>query len=104
MIPPGHDPDCELCLAHKLSAWLHEDEECWVAECIICSTPMIVWRPHGMPDDATEARLLEVFTGVADAHYGAGGWWLDAHRRNIPDHWHAHARPSGGFFGHARGI
>ena len=22
--------------------------------------------------------------------------------QNIPDHWHAHARPEGGFFGHGR--
>ena len=49
-----YDADCELCLAHKLTPWLYEDEECWVAECMICATPMIVWRPHGMPDEATE--------------------------------------------------
>ena len=26
--------------------------------------------------------------------------WLDDNMRNIPDHYHAHARPQGGFFGH----
>ena len=25
-------------------------------------------------------------------------WWIDPERRRIPDHWHAHARPGGGFF------
>ena len=95
-----HDPDCELCIAHKMSEWFHEDDECWVAECIMCATPMIVWRPHGMPDETTEKRLLDVFARVADGHYGDKGWWLDPNRRNIPDHWHAHARPAGGFFGH----
>jgi hypothetical protein len=24
---------------------------------------------------------------------------VDHHMRNIPDHWHAHARPDGRFFG-----
>jgi hypothetical protein len=27
---------------------------------------------------------------------------VDDHMRNIPDHWHAHARPKGGFFGTRR--
>ena len=31
-----------------------------------------------------------------------GRFYLDGHMRNIPDHWHAHARPEGGFFGHGR--
>ena len=26
--------------------------------------------------------------------------YVDDHMRNIPDHYHAHARPKGGFFGH----
>jgi hypothetical protein len=25
--------------------------------------------------------------------------WVDDNMRNIPDHYHAHARPKGGFFG-----
>ncbi len=99
---PPHDPDCDLCAALKLTPWLYEDEECWVAECMICDTPMIVWRPHGMPDDSTERRLLERMALIADQFYDGTGWWADRHRRNIPDHWHVHARPSGGFFGGKR--
>lgn len=99
--PNGYDPDCELCLAHRLSPWLYEDQECWIAECIICSTPMIVWRPHGLPDEATEERLMERLRATADEYYGEAGWWADGRRRNIPDHWHCHARPAGGFFGGA---
>jgi hypothetical protein len=26
--------------------------------------------------------------------------YVDDNMRNIPDHYHAHARPRGGFFGH----
>ena len=29
-----------------------------------------------------------------------GEFYIDDHMRNIPDHYHAHARPKGGFFGH----
>ena len=28
------------------------------------------------------------------------GHYVDGNMRNIPDHFHAHARPEGGFFGH----
>jgi len=30
---------------------------------------------------------------------GRSEFWVDDHMRNIPDHFHAHARPKGGFFG-----
>lgn len=96
---PSYDADCDLCIALKLTPWLYEDEECWVAECMICATPMIVWRPHGMPDAETEARLKARLATISDGFYEGNGWWEDGNRRNIPDHWHSHARPAGGFFG-----
>jgi hypothetical protein len=40
-------------------------------------------------------RLAEAADSVFDGHY------VDGNMRNIPDHFHAHARPEGGFFGHA---
>lgn len=60
---------------------------------------MVVWRWHGtdVPDDQREhmmGRLAAVADQVFDGHY------VDGHMRNIPDHFHAHARPDGGFFGH----
>jgi len=60
---------------------------------------MIVWRRHGLPDQDLEARLLERLSMVAAGRFGDGGFWIDGERRRIPDHWHAHARPAGGFFG-----
>ena len=35
---------------------------------------------------------------VAAERYGDEGFYIDGERRRIPDHWHAHARPAGGFF------
>ena len=60
---------------------------------------MVVWRPHGLPDEGTEAELLELLERLAAERWGADGYWIDRVRRRIPEHWHAHARPAGGFFG-----
>jgi hypothetical protein len=90
--------ECLLCAAERVTDWLHEDEDCWVAECMVCRTPMVVWRRHGIPDPGDEARLLAHLERVASDRYGADGFWVDGERRRIPDHWHAHARPAGGFF------
>lgn len=90
--------ECLLCRAERVSDWHFADEECWVADCIVCRTPMVVWRTHGLPDARDEARLLARLERVAAARYGADGFWIDPERRRIPQHWHAHARPAGGFF------
>ena len=89
---------CDLCRAAKITPWYHEDEICWIAECEICETPMVVWRFHGTEPPADhlahmQAQLREV------AAERVGEFWIDDHMRNIPDHFHAHARPKGGFFG-----
>ena len=93
--------DCDLCRALKLTPWFFEDEICWIAECEICETPMVVWRYHGVTPPADHvahmrARLAEVATDQL------GEFWVDGHMRNIPDHFHAHARPKDGFFGRDR--
>jgi hypothetical protein len=90
--------ECLLCRAEHISAWHFEDADCWVADCIVCATPMIVWRSHGLPDPEQEARLLAHLERIAADRYGDGGYWIDPERRRIPQHWHAHARPAGGFF------
>jgi hypothetical protein len=94
----GRTSDCLLCRAEQITAWHFEDEDCWVADCMVCATPMIVWRTHGLPEPTQEARLLTHLERIAAARYGDAGYWIDGERRRIPDHWHAHARPEGGFF------
>jgi hypothetical protein len=92
------DVTCLLCSAERVTDWLLEDDDCWVADCVVCMTPMVVWRIHGMPDPDLEALLLERLGQIAEGRYGDGGFYIDGERRRIPDHWHAHARPAGGFF------
>jgi hypothetical protein len=89
---------CDLCRAAHITPWYHEDDVCWIAECEICEVPMVVWRWHGVEPPADDrahmlARLREVAARQVGEH------WIDDHMRNIPDHFHAHARPRGGFFG-----
>jgi hypothetical protein len=92
---------CQLCRAARITPWFHEDEICWIAECEICAVPMVVWRWHGTAPPALELEHMhEALRSVAAREVGE--FWMDDHMRNIPDHWHAHARPQGGFFGRRR--
>jgi hypothetical protein len=93
------ETDCLLCTAERVTDWFHEDDDCWVAECMVCRTPMVVWRTHGLPESPHATELLAVLARIAGERYGNDGYWIDPERRRIPDHWHAHARPKGEFFG-----
>ena len=95
---PSPSETCLLCTAERVTEWHFEDEECWIADCLVCRTPMVVWRTHGLPEPTLEQRLLDALGRVAAERYGSDGYWIDGERRRIPDHWHAHARPAGGFF------
>jgi hypothetical protein len=89
---------CELCAAARITRWYHEDDICWIAECEICETPMVVWRQHGTTPPAEQlAHMHAHLERVALEHFGA--IYIDDFMRNIPDHYHAHGRPEGGFFG-----
>ena len=89
MAPGG----CELCEAARLTTWYHEDDVCWVADCEICGVPMVVWRTHDTePPEADLLHMLEELGRAADAVLGVGRWSVDRTMRQIPDHFHAHAR------------
>jgi hypothetical protein len=87
---------CELCEAARLTTWYHEDDICWVAECEICAVPMVVWRQHGTdPPAEVLDHMIAALGKAADEVLGAGVWTVDAVMRQIPDHFHAHARDPG---------
>ena len=91
---------CDLCEAARLTPWFHEDDECWIAECEICAVPMVVWKAHDpSPPDSVKQRLHDRLAAVVAEHFSFEHY-VDDNMRNIPDHYHAHARPKGGFFGH----
>ena len=90
---------CDLCRAERRTRWYHEDDVCWIAECEICEVPMVVWRFHGtQPPAEHRAHMMDRLRDVAVTEFGE--FYVDDHMRNIPDHYHAHGRPKGGFFGY----
>ena len=61
--------------------------------------PRLPRHPSDPSPDALahmHGQLARVSAVVFDGHY------VDDNMRNIPDHYHAHARPQGGFFGHGQ--
>ena len=76
MAEPAVDPapGCALCAAEQLTPWFHTDDRCWVAECLICRTPMVVWRRHGPDPRATDRdHMLARLAEVAAARLGRAG-------------------------------
>jgi len=78
--------DCDLCRALKLTPWFFEDDICWIAECEICETPMVVWRFHGTaPPEAHVVHMRERLREVATAQLRVlGGRPHAQHPRPLP--------------------
>ncbi|MDH3707771.1 MAG: hypothetical protein OES57_17020 [Acidimicrobiia bacterium] len=84
---------CELCEAARYTHWYHEDEICWVADCEVCSVPMVVWKQHGTEPSAADLdHMLAALSRAADERFGPSGWSVDRVMRQIPEHFHAHGR------------
>jgi hypothetical protein len=84
---------CELCEAARFTHWYFEDDRCWVADCEVCSVPMVVWQHHGStpgPDDVE--AMVTALSAVAAARFGDGNFEIDRTMRQVPTHFHAHAR------------
>jgi hypothetical protein len=83
-----------------MSEWFYEDDECWIAECESCAVPMVVWRVHDPhPPEDVKQRLHDKLEIVVETHFEFE-MRIDDNMRTIPDHYHAHARPKGGFYGY----
>ena len=86
---------CELCEAVPFTRQFLRDDLCWIAECESCDVPMVVWNRHGSePPEEELAHMLDRLREVAEVEFGTKGlvWFIDRHMRQIPDHFHAHAR------------
>ena len=79
-----------------MTTWYYEDEVCWIADCEVCDVPMVVWRSHGAsPPDGDVEHMLAALGRVAGERFGGAEFRLDRVMRQIPEHFHAHARDSG---------
>jgi hypothetical protein len=87
---------CELCELARTTPWYAEADEPFryvLLDCDSCDVPMAVLGAHRPTITAEERAVLERALGeVADAKYPQG-WFFDDHMRQIPDHYHVHARP-----------
>jgi hypothetical protein len=84
---------CELCEAARFTPWFHEDDVCWIAECEVCSVPMVVWNRHGIePPESDLDHMLRELARVGEEVFAGEEFSIDRVMRQIPDHFHAHAR------------
>ncbi len=83
---------CDLCEAARMTQWYLDDDVCWIAECEFCAVPMVVWKVHhDSPPDDVKADLHQKLSAVVAEHFGFE-FYIDDNMRNIPAHYHAHAR------------
>lgn len=79
---------CDLCEAKTVTPRLYEDDVCWIADCVICRVPMVVYREHQKNPPASALRHMhEKLAAVTSFDH-----YVDDRMRMIPDHYHAHAR------------
>ncbi len=79
-----------------MTTWYFEDATCWIADCEVCGVPMVVWRQHGAePPDEDVAHMVAALERVAAERFGETPFKVDRQMRQIPDHFHAHARDEG---------
>ena len=84
---------CDLCEAARMTQWHHEDDICWIADCEVCDVPMVVWNDHGPePPQELVDHMLRELDRVATDLFGADEYTVDRVMRQIPTHFHAHAR------------
>ena len=87
---------CELCELARTTRWYAEHNEPFrfvVIDCDSCDVPMAVLGEHRSAIAEDERAILrEALTRIADEKYPQG-WTFDDKMRQIPDHYHAHARP-----------
>ena len=87
---------CELCELARTTTWYAEVEEPFrfaILDCDSCDVPMAVLGEHrARPTEAERAVLQEALSRIAEEKYPQG-WFFDDHMRQIPDHYHLHARP-----------
>jgi len=87
---------CELCAPARTTTWHAEFDAPYrfvIIDCDSCDVPMAVLGEHRpAPTEGERAALQRELAKIADAKF-PGGWFFDDHMRQIPDHYHLHARP-----------
>ncbi|MBI3782349.1 MAG: hypothetical protein HY270_03000 [Deltaproteobacteria bacterium] len=87
---------CELCELARTTTWYAEYDEPFrfaILDCDSCDVPMAVLGEHRQaPTEGERPILQRALAEIADQKF-PDGWFFDDHMRQIPDHYHLHARP-----------
>ena len=90
------DGRCELCELVQSTRWFAQVFEPFaftLLECDSCDVPMAVLGEHRATVSEVERQVMaKALAWVADAH-DLGEITFDDRMRQIPDHYHLHARP-----------
>ncbi|MBI1815870.1 MAG: hypothetical protein HYR72_12900 [Deltaproteobacteria bacterium] len=90
------DRSCELCECAPITRRYAEYQQPFrfvIMDCDSCDVPMAVLGEHRRAPHDTERAFMQAALGaIADAMF-RHGWFFDDHMRQIPDHYHLHARP-----------
>ena len=89
------DP-CELCGLTRTTTWYREYTEPFrftILDCDSCDVPMAVLGEHRAEPTPEERQVLQQALGAIADNKFPNGWFFDDHMRQIPNHYHVHARP-----------
>jgi hypothetical protein len=96
VVKPRSMADCELCQLAQTTKWYAEVNQPFrfvIIDCDSCDVPMAVLGTHrAAPLPEERLVMQETLARIADTLYPQG-WFFDDHMRQIPDHYHLHARP-----------
>ena len=89
-------PPCELCSLARTTKWYAEISEPFrftILDCDSCDVPMAVLGEHRQQPSESEREVMKGALARIVADLYPQGWFYDDHMRQIPDHYHMHARP-----------
>jgi hypothetical protein len=87
---------CELCALTRTTTWYAEHSEPFrftILDCDSCDVPMAVLGDHRQRPTEEELRVMQAALGALADEKFPRGWFFDDNMRQIPDHYHVHARP-----------
>ena len=92
---PLHDDGCELCRLVRSTRWyaqFFDPLPFTVLECDSCDTPMAVLGEHRREATPEEKEIMQRALRLVGDALGLGEILFDDRMRQIPDHYHMHAR------------
>lgn len=85
--------ECELCRAEIITPRFFDSERFWIALCISCNEPLAVAVEHvSVIDGGTYLQMAGELEEVARQFFTGRRFFIDNVMRQIPDHYHMHAR------------